>query len=333
MWPGESRVPSSYLLIGDVMMPHPTADAETTHFAGLWQNSATLDGTSTHRRSVMPTTGPLLLTHVSPWSYLGHARLRREIAARHGASVDYVPINAERHHLSQDRRRAAARCLERQAGLSPGGAGWRWVPRPAYPRGSPGTFHRRRPAARLALTAKAHGHDIATPAGHSDAPAGLRERDIADPATLVEIATACGLDGQRLLEEAEGDAGQQRLDAACQAALADGCFGAPGTWSTANPSGGRIASTWWKRLCARLDRREPTDRHSAGLSSPRRGSRRGADAVVSPPMLWRGPARLRRPGHRRPEWVGEAHYGRTFHWGRARGHFTAEHRPEHHAFR
>ncbi|MGM0784184.1 MAG: AlkA N-terminal domain-containing protein [Pseudomonadota bacterium] len=33
------------------------------------------------------------------------------------------------------------------------------------------------------------------------------------------------------------------------------------------------------------------------------------------------------------EWVGEAHYGRTFHWGRARGHFTAEHRPEHHAFR
>ncbi len=33
------------------------------------------------------------------------------------------------------------------------------------------------------------------------------------------------------------------------------------------------------------------------------------------------------------EWVGEGHYGRTLRRGEARGHFTAEHCPEHHAFR
>ncbi|TFH85066.1 DNA-3-methyladenine glycosylase 2 family protein [Billgrantia azerbaijanica] len=33
------------------------------------------------------------------------------------------------------------------------------------------------------------------------------------------------------------------------------------------------------------------------------------------------------------EWVGEAHYGRTLRWRQARGHFTAEHCPERHAFR
>ncbi|MCK2184122.1 DNA-3-methyladenine glycosylase 2 family protein [Halomonas getboli] len=33
------------------------------------------------------------------------------------------------------------------------------------------------------------------------------------------------------------------------------------------------------------------------------------------------------------EWVGEAHYGRHIRWGSASGSFTAEHVPEHHAFR
>ncbi|SHK76193.1 AlkA N-terminal domain-containing protein [Halomonas caseinilytica] len=33
------------------------------------------------------------------------------------------------------------------------------------------------------------------------------------------------------------------------------------------------------------------------------------------------------------EWVGEHHYGRHIRWGNARGWFTAEHHPEHHAFR
>ncbi|QTF92185.1 AlkA N-terminal domain-containing protein [Halomonas sp. BM-2019] len=33
------------------------------------------------------------------------------------------------------------------------------------------------------------------------------------------------------------------------------------------------------------------------------------------------------------EWLGEHHYGRTFCWGEARGHFTAEHHPQRHAFR
>lgn len=33
------------------------------------------------------------------------------------------------------------------------------------------------------------------------------------------------------------------------------------------------------------------------------------------------------------EWIGDDHYGRTFAWGRARGHFTATHDPRHECFR
>ncbi|MDI5932806.1 2-hydroxychromene-2-carboxylate isomerase [Halomonas kalidii] len=172
------------------------------------------------------TTITYYYTHVSPWSYLGHARLG-EIAARHGASVDYVPLTLSAIFPRTGGLPLAKRAPERQA--------YRLVELKRWPQrlGVPLNVEPKhfptddRPAARLALTAKARGHDIAELSLALMRACWAEERDIADAATLVAIADACGLEGRALLEEAESGAGQQRLDAACQAALADGCFGAP----------------------------------------------------------------------------------------------------------
>ncbi|MGL6215704.1 2-hydroxychromene-2-carboxylate isomerase [Billgrantia desiderata] len=163
---------------------------------------------------------------VSPWSYLGHARLG-EIAARHGATVDYVPISLgaifPRTGGRPLAKRAPARQAYRLAELR------RWPQRLGLPLNvEPKHFPTDdRPAARLALATKACGHDIAELSLALMRACWVEERDIADTSTLREIADAAGLDGQALLREAEGPDSQARLDEACRAALVDGCFGAP----------------------------------------------------------------------------------------------------------
>ncbi|MGM0982737.1 MAG: 2-hydroxychromene-2-carboxylate isomerase [Pseudomonadota bacterium] len=174
----------------------------------------------------MPTTIRYYYTHVSPWSYLGHARLG-EIAARQGAVIDYVPITLGAIFPRTGGLPLAKRAPERQA--------YRMAELSRWPQRLGIALNREpahfptddRPAARLALAAKARGHDIADLSLALMRACWAEERDIADPGTLREIAEACGLDGAALLEDAESEAGQRRMDEACQAALADGCFGAP----------------------------------------------------------------------------------------------------------
>ncbi|MEQ6916307.1 2-hydroxychromene-2-carboxylate isomerase [Halomonas aquatica] len=165
-------------------------------------------------------------THVSPWSYLGHARLG-DIAARHGAVIDYVPISMGSIFPKTGGLPLAKRAPERQAYRLvelqrwPQRLGIPLNPEPAYfPTDD-------RPSGRLALTAKAQGHEIAELSLALMRACWVEERNIADLDTLREIADACGLDGRALLDEAQSDAGRQRLEDTCQAALADGCFGAP----------------------------------------------------------------------------------------------------------
>ncbi|MFO7648471.1 2-hydroxychromene-2-carboxylate isomerase [Halomonas campaniensis] len=165
-------------------------------------------------------------THVSPWSYLGHARLG-EIAARHGATIDYVPITLgaifPRTGGLPLAKRAPARQAYRLAELR------RWPERLGLPLNvEPKHFPTDdRPAARLALTAKARGHDIAELSLALMRACWVEERDIAEASTLREVADAVGLDGRALLAESEGPEAQARLDEACRLALVEGCFGAP----------------------------------------------------------------------------------------------------------
>ncbi|MGQ4879346.1 2-hydroxychromene-2-carboxylate isomerase [Billgrantia sp. LNSP4103-1] len=163
---------------------------------------------------------------VSPWTYLGHARLG-EIAARHGATVDYVPITVSEVFPRTGGLPLPKRAPERQAYRLVELKRWPkllGVPLNVAPRHFPTDD---RPAARLALTAKAKGHDIAELTLAILRACWVEDRDIADLATLGEIADACGLDGQALLQEAETSPGQQRLDEACERAIAAGCFGVP----------------------------------------------------------------------------------------------------------
>ncbi|MBE0489727.1 MAG: 2-hydroxychromene-2-carboxylate isomerase, partial [Halomonas sp.] len=165
-------------------------------------------------------------THVSPWSYLGHARLG-EIAARHGATIDYMPITLgaifPRTGGQPLAKRAPARQAYRMAELR------RWPRRLGLPLNvEPKHFPTDdRPAARLALAAKARGHDIADLSLALMRACWVEERDIAEASTLREIADTVGLDGQALLAEAEGPEAQARLDENCRLALVEGCFGAP----------------------------------------------------------------------------------------------------------
>jgi len=174
----------------------------------------------------VPTTIRYYYTHISPWSYLGHARLG-EIAARHGASIDYVPITLGAIFPKTGGLQLAKRALERQAYRM--AELRRWPQRLGIPLNrEPAHFPTDdRPAARLALAAKAQGHDIADLSLALMRACWAEERDIADSKTLRVIAEASGLDGAALLKQAESEGGQRRLDEACQAALTDGCFGAP----------------------------------------------------------------------------------------------------------
>ncbi|MFQ3789022.1 2-hydroxychromene-2-carboxylate isomerase [Halomonas sp. A29] len=174
----------------------------------------------------MPKHITYYLSLVSPWTYLGHARLG-EIAARHGATIDYVPVSVSGIFPRTGGLPLPKRAPERQAYRLAELRRWPHqlgVPLNVEPKHFPTDD---RPAARLALTAKAQGHDIAELALAILRACWAEERDIADLATLREIADACGLDGQALLQEAQEDQGQQRLDAACEQAIAAGCFGVP----------------------------------------------------------------------------------------------------------
>ncbi|MCE8017691.1 2-hydroxychromene-2-carboxylate isomerase [Halomonas sp. MCCC 1A17488] len=174
----------------------------------------------------MPKRISYYFSPVSPWSYLGHARLG-EIAARQGATIDYVPVTVSAVFPRTGGLPLPKRAPERQA--------YRLVELRRWPRllGIPLNVEPKyfpaddRPAARLALTAKARGHDIAALSLAVLRACWAEERDIADLDTLEAIADACGLDGRALLEESETEPGQQRLDEACEQAIAAGCFGVP----------------------------------------------------------------------------------------------------------
>jgi 2-hydroxychromene-2-carboxylate isomerase len=174
----------------------------------------------------MPKPITYYLSLVSPWTYMGHARLG-EIAARHGATVDYVPITISAIFPRTGGVPLPKRSPERQAYRLIELRRWQrllGVPLNVEPKHFPTDD---RPAARLALTAKAHGHDIAELTLAIPRACWAEEQDVADLATLEEIANACGLDGRSLLKEAESEIGQQRLDGACEQAIAAGCFGVP----------------------------------------------------------------------------------------------------------
>lgn len=163
---------------------------------------------------------------VSPWTYLGMARFRA-MTARAGAQVHYKPVHLARifetialpplpqrpeplqRHRMQELRRWRA---------------YLGIPINLQPRHFPTDPT---PACRLIAAAVLQGRDPAQLSEACMAACWMEERDIADRATLVEIAGRCGFDGAALAEEAGRDAALRLVDANTGEAIARGVIGSP----------------------------------------------------------------------------------------------------------
>jgi 2-hydroxychromene-2-carboxylate isomerase len=79
----------------------------------------------------------------------------------------------------------------------------------------------------MAIAHRQRGGDIAALSQAMMSAVWAAERDLADPATLLEIAREQGADGPALLEAAEDPAVQSEYDANTHAAIEQGVFGMP----------------------------------------------------------------------------------------------------------
>ncbi|GAB4483466.1 MAG: 2-hydroxychromene-2-carboxylate isomerase [Burkholderiaceae bacterium] len=168
------------------------------------------------------------MTPVSPFTYLGHDRLRA-ICARHGAEIRLKLIDlgkvfpASGGLALQDRppQRRAYRMLELKR--------WRdhlGLPLVPEPRHFPVPPH----AAARAIIAVRETHGTASAldvAGDCLRAVWAEDKDISDKATVADILAKRGFDATALLAHAESADVEQRYAAETQEAIERGVFGAP----------------------------------------------------------------------------------------------------------
>ncbi|MDP2356019.1 MAG: 2-hydroxychromene-2-carboxylate isomerase [Beijerinckiaceae bacterium] len=165
---------------------------------------------------------------VSPWAYLGHAELER-IARARDVVIDYRPVNLmdlfpETGGLPLPKRhpsRQTYRFVEMQR--------WREardVPLVLRPKYWPFDF---KLADRAMLMASGLGDQRAVHLliAFAFRAVWVEERNLADEATLAEIATTAGFDASKLIEAARSDAAGSAYAANFERARQDGVFGSP----------------------------------------------------------------------------------------------------------
>lgn len=175
----------------------------------------------------MPTVVDYYFAPQSPWTYLGHERLRRMTAA-HGATVRVLPMDLGRVFpvsgglpLGQRaRQRQDYRLLELRRFSQ-----WLGVPLRPQPRFFPVNPDA---AARLIIAADLHegGEAALRLAGRVFAAVWVDESDIADPGLLADLLAELELPAA-LLEQSHGAQVQACYDHNTQAAIDLGLFGAP----------------------------------------------------------------------------------------------------------
>jgi 2-hydroxychromene-2-carboxylate isomerase len=163
----------------------------------------------------------------SPWTYLGHERLRT-MARAAGASIDVMPVDYGRVFPISGGLPLPKRAPQRQA--------YRLVELRRFSEhlGVALNLHPRHfpvaadPAARLIhAVALADGADAAMDlSGRVLRACWVEERDIADAGTLAAVLAEAGLPAARMQAAAE-PAAQARYDQCTQQAIDAGVFGAP----------------------------------------------------------------------------------------------------------
>lgn len=162
----------------------------------------------------------------SPWAWLGSARFA-QLATRTQAVVQVLPIDLGAVFAATGgtpfASRSPARQSYRQLELA------RWSRRLGVPiRLDPAHYPvDREPSSRLVLAASEDGLDALALSQVVLRAIWLEDRDIADWATLEDIARTAGLDGAALVEVARDPRTQARYVQNTQAAIAAGVFGSP----------------------------------------------------------------------------------------------------------
>lgn len=159
---------------------------------------------------------------ISPWAYLGGPRLA-EIARRHGATINVKPIDAAVVFPETGGLPLAKRAPARQEYRLVELRRWRdhlGLPLTIRPAHFPVAHET---AARLVIAA---GDPFAL-AQAVLAAVWAEERDIADVATLKDIAAATGHDAKALLAAAESEATGKAYAALSKEAIRRGVFGSP----------------------------------------------------------------------------------------------------------
>ncbi len=176
------------------------------------------------------------LTPQSPFAYLGHARLV-QIAAAHDAVIDIKPFDLGRVFSVSGGLPLAKRAPQRQAYRLQELARWAAhlnVPLNVQPKVFPVPPEQ---AARLIIAARTSlGMAPALElAGAIMRALWAEDKNIADDATLAQVADLCGFDGRMLLKSAETAGVQEQFDKNTDEAIAANVFGAP--WYIVNGEG------------------------------------------------------------------------------------------------
>jgi 2-hydroxychromene-2-carboxylate isomerase len=165
-------------------------------------------------------------TPVSPWAYLGAARLE-EIAARHRVPIAYKPCDYSRIFPASGGLPLAKRAPQRQAYRLVDLKRWSEhldLPLTLRPKYSPTPDGA---AARLIIAALLAGRPAGPLALALHRAVWTEERDIADRNTLIEIATEQGFDGPALVAASETPEPAALWDRNTEEAIERQVFGAP----------------------------------------------------------------------------------------------------------
>ncbi len=167
------------------------------------------------------------LSPMSPWTYLGHARLV-EIAGRHGATINVKPVDYGRIFPVSGGLPLSKRAPQRQAYRLVELARWRdhlGVPLTLQPKYFP---YESNLASRLIIVAGARGSGAALRlAGAILKACWAEERNMADEGELAAVAREQELEPRSLMAAAKSDDAQARYDELTAEAIELQVFGAP----------------------------------------------------------------------------------------------------------
>ncbi len=175
----------------------------------------------------MPKTIDYFLTPFSPWTYLGHDRFVA-IARKHGATVNVKPIDLGKVFPVSGGLPLAKRAPQRQAYRLHELARWRdFLELPINISPKFGASSGELASKWIAAAAEQAAAPALALSGAILRGRWAGERDIADPATLAELAHGAGLDATTLAARAASPEIAARCDALTQEAIDAQVFGAP----------------------------------------------------------------------------------------------------------